>query len=165
MEKNLNEMQSRQETIDQLTKRVNELETIIEEAAVPIIPSIVPNTLLIPFTGLLSSERFQMIIPKVLNEASGTTTDSVILDFTAITIHNVKDLQSLGKYLKDLIAALNLMGIEVHVVGFSPQFAQVMVKSGLSLVKEVNASANFKSALQFLLKEKGLALTKINSDV
>jgi rsbT co-antagonist protein RsbR len=165
MEKNLNEMKSMQETIDHLTNRVNELENVIEQSALPIIPSIVPNTLLIPFTGLLSSERFQMIIPKVLSYAGGTPTDSAILDFTAISIHNVEDLQILGKYLKDLIAALNLMGIEVLVVGFSPQFAQVIVKSGLSLVKEVNAFSNFKSALQFLLKKKGLVLTKINSDV
>ncbi|MGM0901698.1 MAG: STAS domain-containing protein [Bacillota bacterium] len=164
MEKKSKEMKSMQETIDQLTKRVNELESIIEQAALPIIPSIVPNTLLIPFTGVLSSERFQMIIPKVLNDASGTT-DSVILDFTAISISNVKDLQDLGKYLKDLMAALNLMGIEVHVVGFSPQLAQVMVKSGLSLVKEVNAFSNFKSALEFLLKKKGLALTEVSSVV
>jgi rsbT co-antagonist protein RsbR len=49
------------------------------------------------------------------------------------------------------------------VVGFSPQFAQVMVKSGLSLVKEVNAFS--KSALEFLLKKKGLALTEVSSDV
>ncbi|WP_404328507.1 STAS domain-containing protein [Mesobacillus maritimus] len=164
MEKKSKEMKSMQETIDQLTKRVNELESIIEQAALPIIPSIVPNTLLIPFTGVLSSERFQMIIPKVLNDASGTT-DSVILDFTAISISNVKDLQDLGKYLKDLMAALNLMGIEVHVVGFSPQLAQVMVKSRLSLVKEVNAFSNFKSALEFLLKKKGLALTEVSSVV
>lgn len=163
MDNKLDKVKSMQATIDQLTQRVSELESLIEQAALPIIPSIVPNTLLIPFTGVLSSERFQMIIPKVLNDASGTTTDSVILDFTAISISNVKDLQDLGKYLKDLIATLNLMGIEVHVVGFSPQFAQVMVKYGLSLVKEVNAFSNFKSALEFLLKKKGLALTEVSS--
>lgn len=162
MEMKWNDRKSMQEKIDQLTKKVNELEDYLEQAALPIIPSIVPNTLLIPFTGVLSSERFQMIIPKVLNYASGTPTDSAILDFTAISINNVKDLKILGKYLKDLIAALNLMGIEVHVVGFSPQFAQVMVQSGLSLVKEVNAFSNFKTALEFLLKKKGLALTKID---
>jgi rsbT co-antagonist protein RsbR len=165
MEKKITDMKSMQETINQLQNRVNELEEIIEQTALPIIQSIVPNTLLIPFTGVLSSERFRRIIPKVLNYAGGTTTDAAILDFTAISIRNVEDLQSLGKYLKDLIEALNLMGIEVHLVGFSPQLAQVMVKSGLSLVKEVNAFSTFKSALEFLLKKKGLALLKINSDI
>jgi len=162
MEKKNNDIKTMQNTINQLQNRVNELEEIIEQTALPIIPSIVPNTLLIPFTGVLSSERFQMIIPKVLNYASDTTTDAVILDFTAISIKNVDNLQSLGKYLKDLIAALNLMGIEVHLVGFSPQLSQVMVKSGLSVVKEVNAFSTFKSALEFLLEKKGLALIKVN---
>jgi rsbT co-antagonist protein RsbR len=164
METKNNDTKSMLETINQLQNKVNELEEIIEQTDLPIIPSIVPNTLLIPLTGVLSSERFQMIIPKVLNNASSTPTDAVILDFTAISIRNVENLQSLGKYLKDLITATNLMGIEVHLVGFSPQLAQVMVKSGLSLVKEVNAFSTFKSALEFLLKKKGLALLKINSD-
>lgn len=165
MEENLNEMKTLQETITRLKQRVSELEDQIEQAPLPIIPSVVPNTLLVPFAGVLSSERFQMFIPQILDYAGRTPTDSAIIDFTAISMDNVEDLQVLGQHLKDLIAALNLMGVDVLVVGFAPQFARVMVQSGLSLVNEINAFSNFKTALEFLLKKKGLAITEVNTDL
>ncbi|WP_156177983.1 hypothetical protein [Bacillus sp. SA1-12] len=43
-----------QDTIRELTKKVKELEELVEQIAVPIIPSILPHTILVPFSGGLS---------------------------------------------------------------------------------------------------------------
>ncbi|MBT2759041.1 STAS domain-containing protein [Mesobacillus foraminis] len=158
---NTNEYETMHETINQLTKRVTELEQLVELAAVPIIPSIIPNTILIPVYGELSPERFQIIMPKILNQANSINTDTAIIDFTAISHQGIDDLAVLGKQLENLTEALNLMGVQVLFVGFSPQFAQELVKSGLDFIKELKAFSTFRTALQFLMKKKGLALMSI----
>ncbi|PLT33499.1 STAS domain-containing protein [Bacillus sp. V5-8f] len=159
MERNTSRPELMQDTINRLTMRVNELEDLVDQLAVPIIPSILPKTVLIPVAGELSPERFQMIIPKILNHVHNEGNESVIIDFTALTIKDA-ELDVLGTYIQNLTASLHLMGAEVLVVGFSPQFSQELVKSGLPFTNDLKAFSTFKTALQFLMKKKGLALIK-----
>ncbi|PLS14748.1 histidine kinase [Bacillus sp. M6-12] len=156
-----NERELLQGKIKELTQKVNELEELVQNTAVPIIPSIIPDTILIPVSGEVSINRFGVMIPKILGYANDQSTDSVILDFTAITFKKVKDLELLGKYIESLTSSLKLMGIQVLIVGFTPLFAQELVRSQQPFVKELMAFSTFKTALQYLMKEKGLAFTTI----
>lgn len=161
MDRNTTESDNMQETINRLTKRVKDLEDLVVQAAVPIIPSIIPHTILIPVFGELSPERFHMIIPKILDYANNVETDTAIIDFTAISTKDIDDMAVLGEDIESLKASLNLMGIEVLFAGFSPQFSQDLVKSGLNLVKEIKAFSTFRTALQYLMKKKNMALINI----
>ncbi|RFU68117.1 STAS domain-containing protein [Peribacillus saganii] len=156
-----NEEELLQEKIKELTQQVNELETLVQNVSVPIIPSIIPDTILIPVSGEVSVSRFDLVIPKILNYVNNVNIDSVILDFSAITLKEVENLVILVRYIESLTSSLKLMGIQVLIVGFTPLFAQELVRSELPFVKELNAFSSFKTALQFLMKEKGLAFTKV----
>ncbi|PLT28119.1 STAS domain-containing protein [Peribacillus deserti] len=146
--------------ITHLTARVQELEEMVHQMSFPIIPSIIPNTILIPITGELSPERFEVMIPKILEYTADNPVDSIIIDFTAISIREVTCLNILSQYVGDLNSALKLMGVQVLVVGFNPQFTQELVRSGLSFIKELNAFSTFRAALQSLAKQKGISLEK-----
>ncbi|WP_052737823.1 hypothetical protein [Bacillus sp. SA1-12] len=99
-----------------------------------------------------------MIIPKILQHVNNSSVDTAIIDFSAISTKDITDLAVLGKYIEDLTGSLKIMGIDVLVVGFTPEFSNELVKSGLSFVKELQAFSSFKTALQRLMKQKGLAI-------
>ncbi|MET3575692.1 STAS domain-containing protein [Bhargavaea ullalensis] len=149
-------------TIARLNDQVSSLEKQIEEAHIPIIPSILPNTILIPFAGELSPDRLDRAVTKILNHAAQSRTDSAIVDFTALSLNMVDDLTVLGSFIENLTASLGLMGIRVIVVGISPQFARELVNSGLPIIQHLKAFATFKTALEHLMKIKGLALISVN---
>jgi rsbT co-antagonist protein RsbR len=162
MEKHKSELDMMQETINKLNKRLEELEEHLNQAAIPIIPSIVPDTILIPFAGEMTPKRFQEVIPRILDFANKDDIDTAIIDFTAISVKEIADLAILGTYIESLKSSLNLMGVQVLAVGFSPEFSRELVHSGLTIINELKAFANFRTALQYLLKKKGLAITKVN---
>ncbi|WP_052948805.1 STAS domain-containing protein [Mesobacillus campisalis] len=161
MENQTYELEIMKETIQKLNERVASLEDSLNKAAIPIIPSIVPSTILIPFAGELTPERFQMVIPKILDYASKDDIDTAVIDFTAISVKEVGDLAILGTYIEQLNSSLNLMGVQVIAVGFSPEFSRELVQSGLGIIKELKAFANFRAALQYLLKKKGLEIALV----
>lgn len=57
---------NKDEYITVLEKRVEEYEAAIADMTAPIIPSIIPQTILVPITGLLMAERFEKITAKIL---------------------------------------------------------------------------------------------------
>ncbi|OCA83383.1 hypothetical protein A8F94_19075 [Bacillus sp. FJAT-27225] len=144
---------------EQMKKRIAELEHLVRNVSVPIIPSIIPGVILIPIAGEASPALFDLIAPKILSHATDEEIDTAVLDFTAISVKELGDLNILGHYLMNLVASLNLIGVQVLVVGITPQFAQELVFSGLSFIKELKTFSTFKAALQHVMKEKGLALT------
>jgi len=150
-----------QEKINELTNKVSELEEQIQNISIPIIPSILPNTVLIPFVGDLYPERFNMIIPKILSHVSDYTTEWAVLDFTAISVKETVSLTIMGQYIDNLTNALNLMGAEVIIVGLGPELTQELVKAGMPFIKEVDCFLDFRTALEHLMKKKRLAITKI----
>lgn len=143
-----------------LENRITELENLVRTVSTPIIPSIIPGVVLIPLAGEVSASRFDLIIPELLKHAGAEEIDTAILDFTAISVKGLDDLKILGHYLINLTSSLRLVGSQVLVVGVSPGFAQELTKSQLQFIKELRTFSTFKSALQYLMKEKGLSLTK-----
>ncbi|HEY9578179.1 MAG TPA: hypothetical protein VIR64_10945, partial [Pseudobacillus sp.] len=121
MEKEIDRL--RQEVKD-LKQQLKEYEELINEISVPIIPSIIPETILVPVTGKLSPERLELIFTKInemayrLSYTEGLNT--VIIDFTAISKKELGEIDTLGMYIENFQKALNLMGVETLFVGFTP---------------------------------------------
>ena len=157
----VNTVDELQKEIEVLREKLNEYEQIIIDISAPIIPSIVPETILVPVTGILLPERFERIISKLLKYCSGKDITTIVLDFSAISEKEVGDLDIFGHYINNLTLSLSLVGVEVIYVGFSPSITQNLIISGLSTDTEIKTFMSFKKALQFLMKQKGLEIKNL----
>jgi rsbT co-antagonist protein RsbR len=148
-----------QQEIEQLKTKVAKYETIIKELAAPMIPSIVPNTMLVPLTGTFTVERFVHIQNTIVNSVVKADTDTVVIDLTGINYLDINDrgYQELSANIKNLTDALKLMGIETIFVGFSAKLVQELVLSN-SGFQGFESYANFRLGLKSLLRKKGLEI-------
>lgn len=149
--------------ISDLTDRVTELESITHKISVPMIPSIIPDTLLVPLTFGISVAHFDQVIQSILNYVNNTEVDSIVLDFSGFILKNCDDLELLGENIGSLISSLKLMGIRVLVVGLTPAFVKDLVSCQLPFTNSLNTFSTFKSALEYLMKKKGLVLVEQSS--
>ena len=150
-----------QAEIFELKRQLWEQEELIREISVPIIPSIIPETILVPITGKLSSERFDMITSKILETSHANEVATVIIDFTAISEREIGEVELFGSYIQQLTAAVRLMGIQILFVGFGPAVIQLLISSGLSNSQDIKTFLTFRTALQYLMMEKGMEFEKM----
>jgi rsbT co-antagonist protein RsbR len=148
------------ERMQELEKKIQEYETIISEMSAPIIPSIVPETILVPITGLIRAERFDKIREKLLNYIHNKEIDTAIIDLTDITGERVEDvcLEEVGRELHEMASSMSLMGVRTFFVGMNPELVKRLVLDGITL--EAQTFSTFQSALKYLMKEKGLEFRK-----
>ena len=156
-----NREQELQMKVNELTQKVEELEALVRDLSVPIIPSVIPETILIPLVGELAPERFQTINQRLLEYVYNRRIQTAIVDFSAITVMEISDFQVLADYVGNMNASMELMGVKLILVGFTPQFAQALVNSGLPLTDQLNTFSTFKSALEFLMKQNGMVFSKV----
>lgn len=149
------------EEIAQLKKQLSESEELIKDISAPIIPSIVPETILVPITGRLSPERFEMIITRILNVSYQEDIHTIIIDFSAISEKEICELDVFGTYIDNMAKAISLMGVEVIFVGFTPSLTQIIVHSGLQQILEVKSFLTFRTALQYLMQQRGIQFQNI----
>lgn len=154
------EVEKLRDEIDELRAKLNESELLIQAISVPVIPSILPETILVPITGKLSPERFQMIMEKMVNLSYSNVT-TVIFDFTAISKNEIGEIDVFGQNIQDLTSMLNLMGVQAIYVGFTPIVTQKLINSGLNIVSGLQTFLSFRQALKYLMKQKGLTLQTI----
>jgi rsbT co-antagonist protein RsbR len=149
------------ERLQELEKKIQEYETIISEMSAPIIPSIVPETILVPITGLIRAERFDKIREKLLNYIHNKEIVTAIIDLTDITGERVEDvcLEEVGRELHELASSMSLMGVRTFFVGMNTELVKRMVLDGIKL--EAQTFSTFQSALKYLMREKGLEFRKI----
>ncbi|MEG9299075.1 STAS domain-containing protein [Mangrovibacillus sp. Mu-81] len=155
------QIQELKEEIAQLKKQLEESEELIRDISAPIIPSIVPETILVPITGRLSPERFDMIITRILNVSYQEEINTIIIDFSAISEKDICEMDVFGTYVDNLAKAISLMGIEVLFVGFTPSLTQIIVNSGVQQILEVKSFLSFKTALQYLMNQRGMKFQHI----
>lgn len=144
-----------QKEISELRDLVKYYELVIKNMSAPIIPSIVPNTILIPIAGIISSDRFELVRTKALQYAGDhRETDCVIFDFTGVQSEDIQtfDYNELASELTALNNSLKLMGLRPIYVGFNPRFVREIVHAGIQVELEVYQS--FRAALKQLLIEK-----------
>jgi anti-anti-sigma regulatory factor len=161
MTNELTQIHELKEEIAQLKKQLEESEELIRDISAPIIPSIVPETILVPITGRLSPERFEMIITRILNVSYQEDINTIIIDFSAISEREICEMDVFGTYVDNLAKAISLMGIEVLFVGFTPSLTQIIVNSGVQQFLEVKSFLTFKTALQYLMNQRGLVFQSI----
>ncbi|KIL53018.1 STAS domain-containing protein [Jeotgalibacillus campisalis] len=145
-----------------LTKKVQELESTIEDLSAPIISSIIPDTILVPLLGQLSDYRFNHIQSKILQGCVNRQIEHAVIDFTGLTYEDLDEngFELLSRQIDDLTGALQLMGIETLYVGFSPILIQRMVEYGQINLATIHAFSTFRTALQYLMDKKGLVFEK-----
>lgn len=149
-----------QKEISELKDLVKYYEMVIKNMSAPIIPSIVPKTILMPIAGLISSERFDLIRSKALEHAGDhRETECVIFDFTGVQSEDIQtfDYNELASELTALNNALKLMGLRPIYVGFNPRFVRKIVHAGIQVELEVYQT--FRAALKELLDEKKKSLS------
>lgn len=149
------------EKLQELERKIHEYENILSEMAAPVIPSIVPETILVPITGLLRMERFDKIREKLLNYIHDKDIETAIIDLTDITGERVEDLclEEIGVELQEMATSMALMGVRTLFVGMNTELVKRMVLAGIKL--DAQSFSTFQSALKFLMKEKGLEFRKI----
>ncbi|WP_196796879.1 STAS domain-containing protein [Sporosarcina sp. P33] len=151
------------EEVKELKEKIIVYEQLIEELSAPIIPSIVPDTILVPITGALSVGRFMHIQNKLVQRIADNTVYTVIFDFTDISALAVEEnmgYELLSEKINELVSVLKLMGTETLFVGFSPAFAQNLVLSNVGKFDQFRAFTNFREGLQYLLEQKGLEIIR-----
>lgn len=156
------EIQQLKNEIKELKEQLVQSEQLIMDISAPIIPSIVPETILIPITGRLSAERFERIISKILDVSYGGDINTIIVDFSAISEKEIGEMDIFGTYIHNMAKAIGLMGIETLFVGFTPALTQVMINSGVRELKGIKSFLTFRTALQYLMREKDITFQKIN---
>ncbi|WLR56908.1 STAS domain-containing protein [Mesobacillus subterraneus] len=146
----------------ELERKIQEYETIISEMSAPIIPSIVPQTILVPITGLIRAERFDKIREKVLHFIKNKDIETAIIDLTDISGERIEDvcLEEIGRELHELASAISLMGVKTLFVGMNPELVKRMVLDGIKL--EAQSFSTFQSALKHLMKQKGMEFRLIS---
>ncbi len=147
--------------IKELKEQLIAYEKLVEDLSAPVIPSIVPETILVPLTGALSVGRFMHIQNKIVQRISSTIITTVVIDFTDIGTLSVEEnmgYELLSEKINELISVLKLMGTETVFVGFSPDFAQNLILSNVSKFTQVKAFTNFREGLRYLLDQKGMEI-------
>lgn len=152
---------NKEEYIKILEKRVEEYEAAIADMTAPIIPSIIPQTILVPITGLLMAERFEKITIKILNHIKENDVEFAIIDFTDITVDRIERmcLVELGQQIRNLTESINLMGVKPFFVGMTPQLIKEIVLSDIELNAETHVT--FQAALKHLMKINNLIFQKV----
>ncbi|WP_432352625.1 STAS domain-containing protein [Sporosarcina sp. A2] len=147
------------EEVQQLKAKIAKYEEIINETSVPIITSIIDNTILLPIVGYTDKERMERIRSRIL-EYVGDFRDieTAVFDFSSIRLAEEEGLEMLSLELQLMCSELQLMGVRPIMVGFTPPFVRQLVNSGIA--SEVESYSNFKAALQVLMVEKGLSFSK-----
>ncbi len=149
------------EYLKKLEIQIREYEEALLAMTAPIIPSIIPETILVPITGILLGERFEKIRIKILSYIQNHETQTAIIDFTDITLDNIEQIsiQELGSEIHQLTETIILMGVEVYCVGLSPQLIKEIVRTGIQIKAE--SFSTFQKALTYIMKKKNLVLQTV----
>lgn len=152
----MSEISKLQAEVKELKEELNRYKQMVDDMSVPIIPSIIPETILIPISGEILPGRMEKIISEISSAMYKYEVNTVIIDFTAVGKNDIGEIVLFGEYVIKLNTTLNLLGIDVLYVGFKPSVSQEIVNSGNQTIKELKTFSTFRSALKYLMKDKGL---------
>ncbi|MFC5602551.1 STAS domain-containing protein [Sporosarcina koreensis] len=145
--------------IEQYKKRIAELEETIKRSSVPIISSLLDDTILVPIVGYTGPERFELIRTLVLEHLDKHRgINCVIFDFTAADLNEKEphDYDSLALELQVLNNTLKLMDVRPISVGFNPLIVRKIIAAGVHM--EFESYVNFRMAMKTLQKEQNSTL-------
>ncbi|CAH0255022.1 RsbT co-antagonist protein RsbRD [Peribacillus sp. Bi96] len=137
-------------------KKIKENQEVMEELATPIVQTFLKDVLLIPLIGRIDDWRMESMQSTVLQKCADFHAEVLIMDFSGITFTKESNVLSL---LDQLVGALSLMGTETMFVGFTPDVVKQIVK--LDFANQVEAFLSFAQAMEYLFKQRGLAIQPI----
>jgi DNA-binding LacI/PurR family transcriptional regulator/anti-anti-sigma regulatory factor len=135
-----------QATLHGAYDRERALADIVRELGSPVIP-LLPEVLLIPLVGAISSDRAQQIIESVLQGVTSYQATDVLLDITGVPLVDTQVANSLLQAAR----AATLLGAHVTLVGVRPEIAQSIVGLGIDL-QHLASQPSLAAALQSLLR-------------
>ncbi len=138
--------------IQALKTKIAFYEKMINEIAVPIIPSIVDDTILVPISGYTTQNRLETIRNRILDFlGEHREINCAIVDFTGVGTDQIKslDYNILAHEISQLDASLKLMGVRPIFVGFNYLLVKEIVHAGVHV--HIETYVNFKTALATLL--------------
>jgi DNA-binding LacI/PurR family transcriptional regulator/anti-anti-sigma regulatory factor len=128
--------------------RERALADIVRELGSPVIP-LLPEVLLIPLVGAISSDRAQQIIESILQGVGSHQATDVLLDITGVPLVDTQVANSLLQAAR----AATLLGARVTLVGVRPEIAQSIVGLGIDL-RHLATKPSLAAAVQSLLRER-----------
>jgi DNA-binding LacI/PurR family transcriptional regulator/anti-anti-sigma regulatory factor len=137
-----------QQTLRGAYDRERALADIVRELGSPVIP-LLPEVLLIPLVGAISTDRAQQIIESILQGVSSYQATDVLLDITGVPLVDTQVANSLLQAAR----AATLLGARVTLVGVRPEIAQSIIGLGLDL-QHLASQPSLAAALQSLLRER-----------
>ncbi|MFS0782712.1 hypothetical protein [Bacillus sp. 1P06AnD] len=152
-----------EEEILHLKGELEKSQRLIKDLSAPIIPSILPETILVPVVGNLFPERFEAMNAKILSAASIEDVTTVVIDFTAITSKEIEELDTFDYYVRSLKQSLQLMGVHSVFVGFGPNVTLKLLQSDLLQDDSFETYLSFKKALETLAAKRGYGFVKLTS--
>ena len=150
---------SQEQEILELKEKLAHYERIIKTISTPIIPSIVPKTILIPIAGYMFRERFVNIETKTLAYiGEHKEIEHAVFDFTGVNVEDVEalDYNELAMSISSLNSSLRLMGIRPIYVGFNPRFIREIVHASIQV--DIETYKSFREALNKLINETNQSL-------
>jgi rsbT co-antagonist protein RsbR len=137
--------QAHQKIAEQLAM-IDQQRTVIQEMSVPILP-LNASTLVLPLVGALDSTRIHQAQERALEAIQRSTVRHMLLDVTGVPVID----SQVGQGLLQIVAAAQLLGCTIVVVGIRPEVAQAVVGLGLDLNHVVTRST-LQSGIAYTLQ-------------
>lgn len=140
------EAQRQNRSLQKLLQEQQQLLQTIQELTAPAVP-IWDRVLLMPLVGNIDTERSQHITEQLLERASSTGAEYVILDLSGISVVDT----GVAKHLIATAQALKLIGVQTVLVGVSPGIAETVVQLGIDL-RGFLVQSDLQHAMAFVLR-------------
>ncbi|MGQ9829712.1 MAG: STAS domain-containing protein [Roseiflexus sp.] len=128
--------------LEESLKAQQQLDRIIAELAVPVIP-VTDDTLIIPLIGNIDSTRVYHLLNSALHSIEQSRARTLIIDITGVAVID----SHVAAALVRVAEAARLMGTETILAGIRPEVAQTLIGLGASL-EGLRTAATLQSALK-----------------
>src|SRR5215211_2275687 len=129
---------------------ISEQRQTISELQTPVI-QVWPGVLALPIVGTVDTMRAQEMNEALLDRIVGTGSEIVLLDITGVPVVDT----AVARHLLETVAAAQLLGAEVMIVGLSARTAMTLVHLGLDLAG-VTTRASMAKGLELAFARLGL---------
>jgi rsbT co-antagonist protein RsbR len=125
-----------------MDEEIQDKENMIMELTAPVI-LLQPGIGLLPLVGNIDVERGDVIVENTLKQCALKQMDRLYIDLSGVLHINAL----VAEKIKQLISALQLLGIETTLSGMRPYMAQQAVQLGISF-KDVQVVSDLPQALR-----------------
>lgn len=143
-----------QQQLFDLQQEITYYKCIVNEMTVPMIETLLDDTLLLPLNGHLFTELLNRMTTKVFNYLElHPAIKIIIIDFTGITPIHLQFIDSveLAQSLQNFNQTLCTLNIRTIYTGFHPEVVLALIRSGFS--EKLESYSTYKIAIHKLSNE------------